>query len=264
MRATVLVRPKGGILDPQGQAVERSLRQLGFPVGDARVGRVIDLDVDAATAEEARAEVEKMCERLLANPLIESYEIELEAEAARHERAAPAHRRPRLPRLERRPRRRLGPDRLGAEPQLVWHAETELPRVDAVVLPGGFSYGDYLRAGAIARFAPAMDAVADFAHEGGPVLGICNGFQILCEAGLLPGVLRPNASLSFVCRDVPLLVERADTLFTARCEPGQPLVIPVKHGDGCYQAPADLPAEQVVLRYEPGENPNGSTATSPP
>lgn len=147
---------------------------------------------------------------------------------------------------------------LGAEPQFVWHAETELPRIEAVVLPGGFSYGDYLRAGAIARFAPAMDAVADFARDGGPVLGICNGFQILCEAGLLPGVLRPNASLAFVCRDVPLVVEQAETPFTTRCEPGQRLVIPVKHGDGCYQAPPDLPDDQVVLRYAPGENPNGS------
>jgi phosphoribosylformylglycinamidine synthase subunit PurQ / glutaminase len=147
---------------------------------------------------------------------------------------------------------------LGAEPHLVWHAERDFPRVDGVVLPGGFSYGDYLRAGAIARFAPAMEAVAGFARHGGLVLGICNGFQILCEAGLLPGVLRPNASLSFVCRDVPLVVERADTPFTARCEAGQTLVIPVKHGDGCYQAPPDLPAEQVVLRYAPGENPNGS------
>ena len=147
---------------------------------------------------------------------------------------------------------------LGAEPQFVWHAETELPRIEAVVLPGGFSYGDYLRAGAIARFAPAMDAVADFARDGGPVLGICNGFQILCEAGLLPGVLRPNASLAFVCRDVPLVVERAETPFTTRCEPGQRLVIPVKHGDGCYQAPPDLPDDHVVLRYAPGENPNGS------
>jgi phosphoribosylformylglycinamidine synthase I len=147
---------------------------------------------------------------------------------------------------------------IGAEPELVWHADPELPEVDAVVLPGGFSYGDYLRAGAIARFAPAMDAVGAFAGEGGPVLGICNGFQILCEAGLLPGVLRPNTSLSFVCRDVPLVVERADSLFTARCEQGQTLVIPVKHGDGCYLAPADLPPEQVVLRYAEGENPNGS------
>jgi phosphoribosylformylglycinamidine synthase subunit PurQ / glutaminase len=147
---------------------------------------------------------------------------------------------------------------LGAEPHLVWHADHELSRVDAIVLPGGFSYGDYLRAGAIARFAPAMDAVTAFAGEGGPVLGICNGFQILCEAGLLPGALRPNASLSFVCRDIPLVVERADTLFTTRCEHGQTLIIPVKHGDGCYHAPADLPPEQVVLCYASGENPNGS------
>jgi phosphoribosylformylglycinamidine synthase subunit PurQ / glutaminase len=147
---------------------------------------------------------------------------------------------------------------LGAEPELVWHAEPRLPQVDAVVLPGGFSYGDYLRAGAIARFAPAMEAVASFAEGGGPVLGICNGFQILCEAGLLPGVLRPNASLSFVCRDVTVVVERTDTPFTTRCEQGQTLVIPVKHGDGCYQAPPDLPDEQVVLRYAPQANPNGS------
>ena len=110
---------------------------------------------------------------------------------------------------------------LGADASLVWHAEAELPDgTGAVVLPGGFSYGDYLRCGAIARFAPIMDAVTRFAAEGGLVLGICNGFQILCEAGLLPGVLRPNASLSFVCRDVALRVERADTPFTSRCEPG--------------------------------------------
>jgi phosphoribosylformylglycinamidine synthase subunit PurQ / glutaminase len=147
---------------------------------------------------------------------------------------------------------------LGAEPELVWHAESQLPRVDAVVLPGGFSYGDYLRAGAIARFAPAMAAVASFAEAGGPVLGICNGFQILCEAGLLPGVLRPNASLSFVCRDVPVIVQRTDTPFTTRCRPGQTLVIPVKHGDGCYQAPPGLSDDQVVLRYGPQANPNGS------
>jgi phosphoribosylformylglycinamidine synthase subunit PurQ / glutaminase len=145
---------------------------------------------------------------------------------------------------------------LEAEPVSVWHAETELPNVGAVVLPGGFSYGDYLRCGAIARFAPVMGAVAEFAAEGGPVLGICNGFQILCEARLLPGALRPNASLSFVCRDVRVSVERTDTAFTARCEPGQRLTIPVKHGEGCYVPPPDLPAEQVVLRYE--DNPNGS------
>ena len=152
---------------------------------------------------------------------------------------------------------------LGADPVMVWHADAELPRLDAVVLPGGFSYGDYLRAGAIARFSPAMESVARFAGNGGFVLGICNGFQILCEAGLLPGVLQPNRSLSFVCRDVGLTVERADTPFTARCELGQTLTIPVKHGDGCWYAPPDLLDEleangQIVLRYAPGENPNGA------
>jgi phosphoribosylformylglycinamidine synthase len=150
---------------------------------------------------------------------------------------------------------------LGAEPVPVWHAEPELPGVAAVVLPGGFSYGDYLRCGAIARFAPATAAVIEFAAAGGLVLGICNGFQILCEAGLLPGVLRPNASLAFVCRDVRLRVERVDTPFTSRCDLGQALTIPVKHGEGLWYADDDLYAEleardQIVLRY--AEPCNGS------
>ncbi|MDQ3866130.1 MAG: phosphoribosylformylglycinamidine synthase subunit PurQ [Actinomycetota bacterium] len=154
---------------------------------------------------------------------------------------------------------------LGAEPVFVWHADEALPRVDAAVLPGGFSYGDYLRPGAIARFAPAMRSVTEFAAGGGLVLGICNGFQILCEAGLLPGVLRPNASLAFVCRDVGLRVQRDDTPFTSRCRRGQRLTIPVKHGDGCWFAPPDVAAAieargQIVLRYEIGDNPNGSLA----
>ena len=154
---------------------------------------------------------------------------------------------------------------LGAHPVRVWHAEPELPAVGAVVLPGGFSFGDYLRCGAIASFSPVMDAVVRFAAGGGLVLGICNGFQILCEARLLPGVLRPNASLSFVCRDVSLRVEQADTPFTARCEEGQSLTIPVKHGEGCWFADADLLAHleangQIVLRYRAGDNPNGSVA----
>jgi phosphoribosylformylglycinamidine synthase subunit PurQ / glutaminase len=146
---------------------------------------------------------------------------------------------------------------LGAEALPLWHGDSELPALDAVVLPGGFSYGDYLRAGAIARFSPAMRAVSEFAAGGGLVLGICNGFQVLCEAGLLPGALRPNTSLAFVCRDVELVVERTDTPFTWRCESGQRLSIPVKHGEGCYVAPPDL-GDSVVLRYAPGENPNGS------
>ena len=155
----------------------------------------------------------------------------------------------------------LALEALGAEPTLVWQAEPTLPDVAAVVLPGGFSYGDYLRCGAIARFAPVMDAVSRFAAEGGLVLGICNGFQVLCEAGLLSGALRPNASLSFVCRDVPVSVERADTPFTSRCEPGQRLTVPVKHGEGCYFADGRLLAHleangQIALRYE--DNPNGS------
>jgi phosphoribosylformylglycinamidine synthase len=155
---------------------------------------------------------------------------------------------------------------LGASAPRVWHTELELPRETAgVVLPGGFSYGDYLRCGAIARFSPIMRAVTEFAGNGGLVLGICNGFQVLTEAGLLPGALRPNASLSFVCRDVPLVVERTDTPFTSRCTPDQELTIPVKHGDGCWFADEELLAEleergRLVLRYGAGANPNGAVA----
>jgi len=153
---------------------------------------------------------------------------------------------------------------LGAVPVRVWHADAALPEgTEGVILPGGFSYGDYLRCGAIARFAPVLEAVRRFAEDGGLVLGICNGFQVLCEAGLLPGVLRPNASLEFVCRDVALRLERADTPFTSRGEAGQTLTIPIKHGEGCYFADEELLGElerdgQVVLRYE--QNPNGSVS----
>ena len=155
-------------------------------------------------------------------------------------------------------------ERLGADAPLLWHTDDALPEgTAAVVLPGGFSYGDYLRCGAIARFSPIMRRIASFAADGGLVLGICNGFQILTEAGLLPGALRPNASLSFVCRDVPLVVENADTPFTTRCDAGRTLTIPVKHGDGCWFADTELLVEleqneQIVLRYGPGANPNGS------
>jgi phosphoribosylformylglycinamidine synthase subunit PurQ / glutaminase len=153
---------------------------------------------------------------------------------------------------------------LGAESPRVWHTDERLPEATAaVVLPGGFSYGDYLRCGAIARFSPVMQAVSAFAAEGGLVLGICNGFQILTEAGLLPGALRPNESLSFVCRDVALRVERNDSAFTSRCNVGRELTIPVKHGDGCWFADDALLAEleangQLVLRYADGANPNGA------
>ena len=157
-------------------------------------------------------------------------------------------------------------ERLGAASPRVWHTETDLPPdTAAVVLPGGFSYGDYLRCGAIARFSPIMRAVVAFAERGGLVLGICNGFQVLTEAGLLPGALRPNATLTFVCRDVPLRVERQDTPFTSRCEAGQTLTIPVKHGDGCWFAEPDLLDQleadgRLLLRYAAGDNPNGAVA----
>jgi phosphoribosylformylglycinamidine synthase subunit PurQ / glutaminase len=146
--------------------------------------------------------------------------------------------------------------------QILWHGDRDLRGVDAVVVPGGFSYGDYLRVGAIARFSPVMESVTAFARDGGPVLGICNGFQVLCEAGLLPGALLPNVALRFICRQVGVVVERTDTTFTAACEPGQVLSIPVKHTTGRYFAP-DAPqledAGQIVLRYAHDGNPNGST-----
>jgi phosphoribosylformylglycinamidine synthase subunit PurQ / glutaminase len=132
-----------------------------------------------------------------------------------------------------------------------------------VIVPGGFSYGDYLRAGAIARFSPAMESVARFAAEGGPVLGICNGFQVLCEAGLLPGALLPNEGLRFICRQVELVAEAFEGPFGAQLAPGQRLSVPIKHMSGRYFAPDQeldrLEAEgRIAFRYAPGENPNGS------
>jgi phosphoribosylformylglycinamidine synthase I len=156
----------------------------------------------------------------------------------------------------------LAASRVG-EAVLLWHADHDLQGVDAVIVPGGFSYGDYLRVGAIARFAPVMEEVVEFARAGGPVLGICNGFQVLCEAGLLPGALLPNVGLRFRCLQVTVEVLNADTVFTRACEAGERLSIPCKHTTGRYYAPDDeldrLEATgQVVLRYAPGENPNGS------
>jgi phosphoribosylformylglycinamidine synthase len=153
---------------------------------------------------------------------------------------------------------------------MVWHKETSLTGLDAVILPGGFSYGDYLRTGAIARFSPVMGAVKQFAADGGLVLGICNGFQILLEAGLLPGAMLRNESLHFICNDVCVRVENAATPFTGACKPGQVLKIPVAHADGNYYTDpvtlAGLQANaQIVFRYcapdgkvTPEANPNGS------
>jgi phosphoribosylformylglycinamidine synthase len=160
----------------------------------------------------------------------------------------------------------------GRAPAMVWHADTALPAgTDLVVVPGGFSYGDYLRCGAIAARAPIMDAVRAFAAKGGLVLGVCNGFQILCEAGLLPGVLMRNAQLKFICKDVHLRVERSGTPFTRGYNAGQVIRVPVAHGEGNFVADADTIARiegegRVVFRYcapdgtvSPGSNVNGST-----
>ncbi|TVS83193.1 phosphoribosylformylglycinamidine synthase subunit PurQ [Mycobacterium helveticum] len=151
--------------------------------------------------------------------------------------------------------------RVGAEPVSLWHADADLRGVDAVVVPGGFSYGDYLRAGAIARFAPVMAEVVGAARRGMPVLGICNGFQVLCEAGLLPGALTRNVGLHFVCRDVWLQVASTATAWTSRYEAGADILVPLKSGEGRYVAPEDVLDElegegRVVLRYR--DNINGS------
>jgi phosphoribosylformylglycinamidine synthase subunit PurQ / glutaminase len=160
----------------------------------------------------------------------------------------------------------------GREPAMVWHADTALPeRTDLVVLPGGFSYGDYLRCGAIAARAPIMDAVRAFAARGGLVLGVCNGFQILCESGLLPGVLMRNAAIKFICRDVHLRVERSDTPFTRGYNAGQVIRVPVAHGEGNFVADEETVARlegegRVLFRYtapdgslDPKWNVNGAT-----
>ena len=152
---------------------------------------------------------------------------------------------------------------LVGDARLIWHEERNLDGIDAVIVPGGFSYGDYLRAGAIARFSPAMEAVRELAEGSAPVLGICNGFQVLCEAGLLPGALLRNENLRFVCQQVELVATGADSAFTRGIDEGERLSVPVKHGEGRYFAPA---AElerieaggQVAFRYAPGQNPNGS------
>jgi phosphoribosylformylglycinamidine synthase len=153
---------------------------------------------------------------------------------------------------------------VGAEPVALWHADHDLRGVDAVIVPGGFSYGDYLRAGAIASLAPIMTEVAEAAGRGAPVLGICNGFQILCEAGLLPGALVRNAGLHFICRDLRIRVESTGTAWTSGLAVGRELLVPLKSGEGRYVADAAtlerLEAEgRVVFRYV-GKNPNGSAS----
>lgn len=155
-------------------------------------------------------------------------------------------------------------DELGEEVEYVWHTEEDLDRFDGILLPGGFSYGDYLRSGAIARFSNVMKQVIKAANAGKPVLGVCNGFQILLEAGLLPGAMRRNDSLKFICRNVELKVENNETMFTGAYEKGEVITIPIAHGEGNYYCDEETLAElkdhnQIVFTYH-GQNPNGSLA----
>lgn len=154
----------------------------------------------------------------------------------------------------------------GTEPELVWHQDTSLPDVDLVALPGGFSYGDYLRPGAIAARAPIMQAVIAHADRGAPVLGVCNGFQIMIEAGMLPGALLRNATLNFICKDTTLICASANSAFTRGMKAGETtLTVPVAHHDGGYFVTQELlealeGEDRIAFRYAPGKNPNGSTA----
>ena len=282
MRARVLIRPKAGILDPQGIAVQRALPALGFAgVANVHVGRLVELDV------EDEAQLQPMCEKLLANPLVEEYEVQLLDDPSTSDDeyregsvlaigTTREVRRPPVPRQLRRGRCAEAARRVG-DAELLWHGERDLKGADAIVVPGGFSYGDYLRAGAIARFSPVMEAVIEFAHDGGLVLGICNGFQVLCEAHLLPGALLGNEHLRFTFRQVALEVVNPGSAFTrlrvgsrgeeegegARTSAPTRLSIPAKHSWGRYYADEPTLDELersggVVLRYAPGENFNGS------
>ena len=248
-RARVLIRPKEGILDPQGKAVERALPALGFEgIEHVRVGRMVELEA------EDPAQLDELCEKLLANPLIEDYEIRdpviwgvLQFPGSCDERDA------------------LHACELAAgEARLVWHEETDLSGVDGIVVPGGFSYGDYLRAGAIARFAPAMEAVAEFAAAGGPVLGICNGFQVLCEAGLLPGALLPNRSCaSSAARSSSIAARRRLDLARRGIDGGERSRSRSSTGAAATTRRPEMldgleANGQVAFRYAEGHNPNGS------
>ena len=251
-RVVVNVMPKAEILDPQGQAIAGALNRLGHAgISEVRQGKRFELEVDDAVDDSTLAEI---AESIIGKHRDRGLDRQQRAMSARigiitfpgtlddvdAARAAKA---------------------VGAEAVSLWHADADLKGVDAVVVPGGFSYGDYLRAGAIARFAPVMGEVIAAAGRGMPVLGICNGFQVLCEAGLLPGALTRNAGLHFVCRDVWLQVASTTTAWTSRYEPGADLLVPLKSGEGRYVAAETVldtleGEDRVVFRYR--DNPNGS------
>ncbi len=254
-RVIVDVMPKPEILDPQGKAVHGALPRLGFnAVTDVRQGKRFELEVDVAD-EATLAEVHALAGTLLSNPVIEDYSVRVEGSPMKIGVVTfPGS----LDDVDAQRAVRIA----GGEPVALWHGDHDLKGVDAVILPGGFSYGDYLRAGAIARFAPVMTEVISAAEGGMPVLGICNGFQILCESHLLPGALIRNDHRTFICRDQTLKVENASTAWTSNLAVDDEIVIPLKNGEGGFVADADtldrLEGEgQVVFRYV-DVNPNGS------
>ena len=256
-RYVVDVMPKPEILDPQGKAVLGSLPRLGFAgVSDVRQGKRFEIELDGEPSDALLEEVREMAEKLLSNPVIEDFEVHAAG----------------------RPGMKVGvvtfPGSLddgdarravtigGNEAVALWHGDDDLRGVDAIVLPGGFSYGDYLRCGAISRFAPVMTSVIEAAGKGMPVLGICNGFQILCESHLLPGALIRNDHRKFVCRDQRLRIERVDTPWTSAYAAGAEVTIVLKNGEGGFVADEPtldrLEGEgRVVARYL-DDNPNGS------
>ncbi len=291
-RYVVDVMPKREILDPQGKAVLGALPRLGFDgVVDVRQGKRFEVEVEGDPDDERLADVRRMAETLLANPVIEDFVVTVEALPARRGDPPVGRAGRSAARGEhvdgsggdhgRRGRGRVVrigvvtfPGSLddadaaravrlaGGEAVALWHGDTDLQGVDAVVLPGGFSYGDYLRCGAISRFAPVMSEVVAWAGRGLPVLGICNGFQILCESHLLPGALIRNDHRRFVCRDQRLRIENNRTPWTSSYAENAEVTIVLKNGEGGYVADEPtldrLEGEgRVVARYLDG-NPNGS------
>ena len=238
MKARVTVTLKSGVLDPQGKAIEGALKSLGVSgVASVRQGKVFDIEIEGGDKARAEAALKDAAEKLLANTVIENYRIEVVVIAMKSAVVV-------FPGINReRDMARTLKLISGREPAMVWHAETSLPAgTDLVVIPGGFSYGDYLRCGAIAARAPIMDAVR--AHAGQRRAGArrcATASRSLCEAGLLPGVLMRNAQLKFICRDIFLKVERSDTPFTRGYNAGQVIRVPTAHGEGNYVADADDP-----------------------
>ena len=254
-RVVVDVMPKPEILDPQGKAVQGALPRLGFSgVTDVRQGKRFELEIDGEVTDDVLAEVHKMAETLLSNPVIENFSVHVESPVRVGVVTFPGS----LDDVDAQRAVRIG----GNEAVPLWHGDHDLKQVDAVILPGGFSYGDYLRCGAISRFSPVMAEVVEAAGRGMPVLGICNGFQILCESHLLPGALIRNDHRKFVCRDQRLRIENNRTPWTAAYEKGAEITIVLKNGEGGFVA--DEPTldriegeGRVVARYL-DDNPNGS------